>query len=128
MAAAAAVLLVVAPVTALALFVAPQLHDGLSAMVRGPWIFMGLQEAFHWSPWPRVVVGAALVPLMALYAMRWMGPSARSATSYALLASVVVYAGATGVAWTFRGPNWAWSERAADRPAFTCARVGIRDT
>lgn len=107
---AAAVVLVAAPIAALALIVAPQLHDGLSAVVRGPWYFMGLQEAFHWSPWPRVVVAVATLPVLALFAMRWMGPAARSLTSHALLAVAIVYLGFTGVAWAFRGPNWSWTD------------------
>jgi hypothetical protein len=110
-------LAVLGPSTLLSLFVSPQLHDGLGAVVKGPWYFVGLQEAFHWSPWPSLVLGLALLPLGALFAMRWMGPRARAAVGSALLATLLVYGAATGVAWTFRGANWRWTDAWRTSPA-----------
>lgn len=107
---AAATLAILVPASLLSLWVSPMLHDGLSAVVKGPWYFVGLQEAFHWSPWPRLVVFLALLPLAALFALRWMGPDARTTTVRALIVVVAAYAVLTGVAWAYRGANWSWTD------------------
>ena len=103
-------LAVLVPASLLSLWVSPTLHDGLSAVIKGPWYFVGLQEAFHWSPWPRLVVGAALVPLALLFGMRWMTPRGRRRSAYALATVAMGYAALTGVAWAFRGANWALTD------------------
>jgi hypothetical protein len=106
---APALLAVLVPASLVSVWGSPAVHDGLNAVIKGPWYFVGLQEAFHWSPWPRLVVSAALVPLVLLFALRWMTPGGRRRSACALATIVVAYAGLTGVAWAFRGANWAWT-------------------
>ncbi len=112
-----AVLSVLVPTTMVSLWLSPALHDGLSATIKGPWYFAGLQELLHWSPWPRVVVAAAVLPLLALFAMRWMHAGRRRIVAYVLLAATIAYGGLTVVGWAFRGPNWAWTGTWSNPPA-----------
>ena len=111
------VLLVLAPVTLLSLWVSPALHDGLSAVIKGPWYFVGLQEVLHWSSRPGLVVLALTLPLIALLCLPWMGRTARRVTVSALLVSLVAYGALTIVAWGMRGANWAWTGRWQTPPA-----------
>jgi hypothetical protein len=111
-----ATLAVLVPATLLSLWVSPALHDGLSAVVKGPWYFVGLQEAFHWSPWPGLVVAVGVLPLLALIGMRWLGPRGKRATACGLLAATALYAALSVVGWAFRGADWEWTEVWSDGP------------
>lgn len=113
-----AVAAVVVPASVLSLWLSPALHDGLSGVVQGPWYFVGLQEAFHWSPWPGLVVLAALVPLVALTAMRWMRPDVRRATTNALVVFAAGYGILTVTVLAFRGANWEWTDAWRRSPAW----------
>ncbi len=108
---------VLLPMSALALVASPSLHDGLSAIVKGPWFLVGLQEAFHWSPRPGRVITLAVIPLLVLAALRWLPQRPRRVASAALVAIVLAYAGLTVVGWAFRGANWQWSDAWRTQPA-----------
>jgi hypothetical protein len=66
------------PIAWLSLFVTPALHDGLDPVVKGPWYFLGLQEALHWSGQPLwLVAGAVAALLLMLRLPRWSERQAR---------------------------------------------------
>jgi hypothetical protein len=97
---------VLAPVALISLFVSPSLHDGLDQVVKGPWYFLGLQEALHWARWPAPIVAASgslvvLIAVLPRLSDRW----ARAAR-IGLVAVVASYAVLTVVGVFFRGANW----------------------
>ncbi len=102
-----AVVEVLAPAALVSVFVSPALHDGLDPVVKGPWYFLGLQEALHWARWPIVIVaaGAALVGLVAVVP-RLSERRARAA-KVALAVTAVGYVLLTVVGVFFRGADWA---------------------
>ncbi len=102
-----AVVEVLAPAALVSVFVSPALHDGLDPIVKGPWYFLGLQEALHWTRWPMLIVaaGAALVGLVAVVP-RLSERRARAA-KVVLAVTAVVYALLTVVGVFFRGADWA---------------------
>ncbi len=101
-----AVVEVLAPAALASVFLSPALHDGLDPVVKGPWYFLGLQEALHWTTRPSVFVaaGAALVWLVAVLP-RLSERRARVA-KVALAATAVVYGLLTVVGVFFRGADW----------------------
>ncbi len=98
---------VLAPAALVSVFVSPALHDGLDPIVKGPWYFLGLQEALHWARWPIVIVaaGAALVGLVAVVP-RLSERRARAA-KVVLAVTAVGYMLLTAVGVFFRGADWA---------------------
>jgi hypothetical protein len=107
-----AVVEVAAPAALLSVFVSPALHDGLDPVVKGPWYFLGLQEALHWARWPTVIVAAVavlvtLVAVLPRLSERW----ARAAKG-GLAATAVLYGLLTVVGLFFRGPDWSFTPAA----------------
>jgi len=102
----AAIVETLAPATLVSLFVSPALHDGIDPVVKGPWYFLGLQEALHWSRWPIVVVaiGAAAVALVAVLP-RLSEPRARAA-KIGLASALAAYTLLSVVGVFFRGADW----------------------
>jgi len=95
-----------APVAVLSLFAAPGLHDGLDPIVKGPWYFLGLQEALHWLTHPMLAVAAGAAALAAVFAIPRLGPRGARAVKIALAVALAVYLALTGVGYFFRGANW----------------------
>jgi quinol-cytochrome oxidoreductase complex cytochrome b subunit len=104
------------PIAWLSVFLTPALHDGLDPVVKGPWYFLGLQEALHWSSRPLWIVAAAFVALVLMLRLpRWSERQARRG-KWALVAVAATYAMLTVVGVWFRGENWSlvapWSASA----------------
>jgi hypothetical protein len=99
---------VLVPVGIVSLFVSPALHDGLDPIVKGPWYFVGLQEALHWSSRPLIVAGAGVCALVLLGLLPRLSERAARASKWLLACALVVYLVLTGVGLQFRGANWNW--------------------
>jgi hypothetical protein len=98
---------VLAPAALISVFASPALHDGLDPVVKGPWYFLGLQEALHWVRWPAaIVVVGALLTAAVVVLPRLPDRRARAAKA-GLAAALVVYALLSIVGVFFRGANWA---------------------
>jgi hypothetical protein len=80
------------PLGLAALGLSPGLHDGLSAVLKGPWYFLGLQETLHWTGRPIVVVAAGAGLLALVFILPRLPPRWGRATKTLLLATVLVYA------------------------------------
>ena len=101
-----AVVEVLAPASLASLFLSPALHDGLDPVVKGPWYFLGLQEALHWTSRPIVILAASaglvgLVAVLPRLSERW----ART-VKVGLAATTVLYGLLTIVGVFFRGADW----------------------
>ncbi len=97
------------PIAVVSLFVSPALHDGLDPVVKGPWYFLGLQEALHWSSRPVLLVALGVAFVAVVAALPRLSERAGRAAKVGLLAALVIYSGLTIVGFSFRGANWAWS-------------------
>lgn len=94
---------------ALSLGLTPGLHDGLDPIVKGPWYFLGLQELLHWARWPVLVLPAAAVLVVLLYAVRGLRPAHARWAKRSLLVLGLAYGGLCGVGGLLRGEAWAWA-------------------
>lgn len=112
-----AVWLVALPAAVAGSVLAPALHDGLHPVVKGPWYFIGLQEAFHWSPWPMLVVTATALPVLLIAVLRWARPSASRWANWSLVTLMAFYLGLTLAGWLFRGADWTWTSDPREQPA-----------
>lgn len=108
---------VVLPLSLLSLVASPSLHDGLDAVVKGPWFLLGMQEAFHWSSSPGLVLIVSAIPLAVLAALRWSGLRQRRIMLAALVTVATVYAALTVIGWGFRGRNWEWTTEWRAQPS-----------
>ncbi len=101
-----AVVETLAPVALISLFVSPALHDGLDPVVKGPWYFLGVQEALHWTRWPLWLVGAGGLLVVVLVRLpRLLERRARAAKT-ALALTLILYSGLTAVGVFLPGENW----------------------
>lgn len=105
------------PLSALSLVASPSLHDGIGAIVKGPWFLLGMQEAFHWSSSPGLVIVLSTIPLAVLAALRWTDGRSRRIAFAMLVVSALAYSGLTVVGWAFRGRNWEWTTQWRSQPA-----------
>lgn len=107
---ASATLLTLGAALLLSLLFPPLLHDGVDAVVKGPWYFVGLQEVLHWLTrpgWLWLVFGLLLLWLAALPSL----PRATARRSKAaLLVLLLLYVLVSLWAGYFRGAGWdvAW--------------------
>lgn len=77
-------------------------------IIKGPWYFLGLQEALHWmsSPvwlWP--IIGLVFLALLALPRLHG---SSRRWIEGSLYIAILVYALLTLIGAFFRGGSWSW--------------------
>jgi hypothetical protein len=94
--------------TLAALFLTPTLHDGLDAVVKGPWYFVGLQEALHWLSRPAWAMLAGVAVLGLLVVLPRLSDRLSAVAKAVLVVAVVAYASLTIVGLAFRGEAWAW--------------------
>jgi len=90
------------------LFQAP-LHDGQSAIIKGPWYFLGLQEILHWmhSPvWIWLIMLSAMLPVLI---MPFVSMNRARFLKILLFIAFVFYAVLTVIGYFFRGEEWKWS-------------------
>ncbi len=99
-------LITFAPVALVALVLSPGLHDGLNPIMKGPWYFLGLQEALHWLSHPVWTIAVGGVLWLALLALRWTSPRVSRGLRITLATALVAYLILTGVGYFFRGANW----------------------
>ncbi len=92
----------------LSLFLAAPLHDGFSAVAKGPWYFLGVQEILHYFSSPLPVVLGSIVMLLLIYLLRFMGHKAYTLSGYFLLMVAFIYFMFTLIALFFRGADWEW--------------------
>lgn len=98
----------VAATTALSLALSPSLHEGLHPVLKGPWYFLGVQEALHWAARPVIVVALGLVPLVLLLLLPRLSARAADAARWSLAGALASYMVLTVVGVFFRGEAWAW--------------------
>lgn len=98
----------------LALVLSPGLHDGMDPRMKGPWYFIGLQEALHWTPWPLVAILVGLTSLAALWALPRMPVRWANLVKLTTLAGLAGYAVLCGVGVFLRGENWSWQVNRPD--------------
>lgn len=111
---ATATVVTVSVVGAVGLVLSAGLHDGMDARMKGPWYFLGLQEVLHWTPWPWILLGLALICLFGVWVLpRLSGARAKSLKAigtFALGGYVVL----CGVGLFLRGENWSWKVNLPD--------------
>ncbi len=125
---AQAVLWTLPPIMALALFLVPGLVSRGTAVEKGPWYLVGLQELLHLLPWPQIVVWLALLGLLVLIALPIVSPPQRVWLRWGMAAAALAYMVLTVVGIGFRGDGWRLeSPRAvwADQAHFVSARAYI---
>jgi hypothetical protein len=91
----------------LALFLQAPLHDGQSAIMKGPWYFLAVQEILHYLTYPGfLLILVLLLFLPVLFFKRFV----RYAAGIRRITVVVVilYGLLTITAAFFRGENWKW--------------------
>ena len=101
----------------LALLVSPGLHDGLDPVVKGPWVFLGLQELLHWTSWPLVVVGLSAAALVFVWWLPRWTPAAAARAKRGLFAAVAGYFVLCAVVLFVRGENWSLRPEGPTWPA-----------
>lgn len=84
----------------------PGLHDNLNPVVKGPWYFLGLQEAFHWLKTPLIIVAVSAVLFIVFYALPKLREKRALAAKKLLLALALLYGVFVIVGFFFRGENW----------------------
>ncbi len=99
-----AIISVTASVVAIVL--SPGLHDGLDPAVKGPWYFVGLQEALHWTPWPLVTVAAGVAGVALIWVLPRLAAPWPARAKRALLLAFGAYALLGAVGLFLRGDNW----------------------
>jgi hypothetical protein len=97
------------PIAVISLFVSPGLHEGLDPVVKGPWYFLGLQEALHWSSRPALLLFAGAVAIALLAALPRLSDRTARAAKWGLVAGLAIYGGLTVIGFAFRGENWEWT-------------------
>jgi quinol-cytochrome oxidoreductase complex cytochrome b subunit len=105
------------------LFASPALHDGLDPIVKGPWYFLGLQEALHWTSQPIVLVAGAAVLLVAALRLPRISDRAARLWKVGFAVGLVAYAGLTVVGLAWRGENWTFGFTTAGLPGRGGART-----
>lgn len=94
--------------TLVALFVSPGLHDGMDPRMKGPWYFLGLQEALHWTAGPLAAVIAAGVGLAVVWGLPRLSEARARLAKRAAAGALAVYVALCGVGMFQRGENWSW--------------------
>ncbi|MGE5430270.1 MAG: DUF4405 domain-containing protein [Syntrophomonadaceae bacterium] len=84
----------------------PGLHDNLSPVIKGPWYFLGLQEAFHWLKTPLVVVAVSAAAFIIFYSLPKLSDKRSLIAKKLLLAMALLYGALIVVGFFFRGENW----------------------
>ena len=110
-------------VSGLALVLSPRLHDGLDLRMKGPWYFLGLQEALHWTPWPLAAVVAGVIALGLIWVLPRLSAGGARRVKLGLLIALGAYALLCVVGLFLRGENWAlqpnWPDAHSDlRPGW----------
>lgn len=103
-------------VSGVALFVSPGLHDGLDARIKGPWYFLGLQEALHWTAFPLLVVAGVALAAALIWVLPRLSAGWSRRTKQLLLFSAIGYAGLCLIGMFFRGEDWGWGWNRPDGP------------
>lgn len=92
----------------LALVLSPGLHDGLDLRMKGPWYFLGLQEALHWTPWPLAAVIAGVAGLGLIWILPRLPAGWAQRVKVGSLMALGVYTLLCGIGLFLRGENWSW--------------------
>lgn len=105
------------PIVVVSLFVSPGLHDGLDPVLKGPWYFLGLQEALHWISRPLVLVAAGVGLFLVVGMLPRVSDRTARWSKRALAATALLYALLTVTGLYFRGEDWSFSPGMAGQPA-----------
>ncbi|MGE5354094.1 MAG: DUF4405 domain-containing protein [Acidobacteriota bacterium] len=102
-----AIIFYLLPLVVLAGYILPPgLHDNLSPIVKGPWYFLGLQEAFHWLKTPLIIVAASAVLFVIFYILPRLKEKKSLIAKKFLLIMALFYCVFIIVGFFFRGENW----------------------
>lgn len=96
------------------LFFQAPLHDNLSALVKGPWYFLGLQEMLHWMSRPGLIWIVILLAALPVFVMPYLNNSRSRIAKYFLLIALLFYAVLTIIGYFFRGEDWKWDWKASE--------------
>ena len=88
-------------------FQAP-LHDNYSAIVKGPWYFVGYQEILHWLNHPAYSLLIILVILIFIYLFPYLSAKRSKLVRYSILLFFTIYMFLTIIGYFFRGEDWKW--------------------
>ena len=101
-----AIVWVALPLAGLSALFVPWVETHESAVEKGPWYLVGLQEMVHWLAWPRVAVWLLLAGLLALAALPLLAERERRWAKRGLAAATIGYAALTVMGLAFRGADW----------------------
>lgn len=102
-----AIYLYILPVFIIAGYILPPgLHDNLNPLVKGPWYFLGLQEAFHLISEPLVIIVLLLVLLFLFYLLPKLAEKRAINLKKIILGFTILYCGLIVTGFFFRGEDW----------------------
>ncbi|MEN8224398.1 MAG: cytochrome b N-terminal domain-containing protein [Bacteroidota bacterium] len=90
------------------LFHAPLQYED-SAVVKGPWYFLGLQEILHWMKQPAWIWLITLVFIIPIFLLPFLKEKGARIIKYLLLISLIFYLAFTIIGYFFRGAEWKWT-------------------
>ncbi|MFP5229586.1 MAG: DUF4405 domain-containing protein [Acidobacteriota bacterium] len=96
------------PILLLSAVLVPGLEWRTSAVEKGPWYLVGLQEFLHWLPRPQFVVWVGGVVLVLLIGLPKFPLHIAAVPRTALVSLALFYAALTVVGLAFRGDAWRW--------------------
>ncbi len=79
-----------------------------SALIKGPWFFIGIQELLHYTAHPGfIIILLGILPVILFFLPR-IQQRLRFTIKLFLLAGCIIYLALTITAYLFRGENWQW--------------------
>ena len=99
---------VLGPVLLLSLLLAPELEWRSSAVEKGPWYLVGMQEFLHWLPRPQVAVWIGASGIVLLILLPRFAIPFDSVARWSLGVAMIFYIALTLIGLTLRGGGWRW--------------------
>jgi hypothetical protein len=97
------------PASLISLLLVPGLEWRTSAVEKGPWYLVGLQEMLHWLPRPQIVVWGGILVLALLISLPKLPERFQKPARWALTSAALSYVVLTGLGLGFRGDGWRWT-------------------
>jgi Cytochrome b/b6/petB len=97
---------IMAPLLVLSFLLVPGIGWRASAIEKGPWYLVGMQEMLHWLPWPQIAVWLILFGLLLLILLPKLSMRLQSGMKLAMAVAAAGYAVFTVVGLGLRGESW----------------------
>lgn len=97
------------PASLISLLLVPGLEWRSSAVEKGPWYLVGLQEILHWLPQPQEVVWGGIVGMALLTLLPRFSGRFQVLARWTLATAALSYLVLTGLGLGFRGNGWRWT-------------------